>query len=159
MGKLSCDGLPALLLSLSFLFGPISASELSFVTCGSVVKLLNIQHNVRLHSHDVRYGSGEYLIGYTHSSSGRSGSISVSMCLLLTQAAGSSRWPGWAPSKTVTATGVSGGAATPCATAVPRLCAARPSASHTSTQAGTCTATTSPPRSPRTRCVLMTETY
>uniref|UniRef100_A0A8B9QZG7 Stromal cell derived factor 2 n=1 Tax=Anas platyrhynchos TaxID=8839 RepID=A0A8B9QZG7_ANAPL len=28
------------------------------VTCGSVVKLLNVQHNVRLHSHDVRYGSG-----------------------------------------------------------------------------------------------------
>ncbi|XP_054250529.1 stromal cell-derived factor 2 [Indicator indicator] len=28
------------------------------VTCGSVVKLLNLRHNVRLHSHDVRYGSG-----------------------------------------------------------------------------------------------------
>lgn len=28
------------------------------VTCGSVVKLLNVRHNVRLHSHDVRYGSG-----------------------------------------------------------------------------------------------------
>lgn len=40
------------------LFGPSAASELSFVTCGSVIKLLNIQHNVRLHSHDVRYGSG-----------------------------------------------------------------------------------------------------
>ncbi|PKK18041.1 stromal cell-derived factor 2, partial [Columba livia] len=25
---------------------------------GSVVKLLNVRHNVRLHSHDVRYGSG-----------------------------------------------------------------------------------------------------
>lgn len=33
-------------------------TELSFVTCGSVVKLLNLKHNVRLHSHDVRYGSG-----------------------------------------------------------------------------------------------------
>lgn len=40
----------------SFSFG----SEISFVTCGSVVKLLNVQHNVRLHSHDVRYGSGEW---------------------------------------------------------------------------------------------------
>ncbi|KAJ7309075.1 hypothetical protein JRQ81_008373 [Phrynocephalus forsythii] len=28
------------------------------VTCGSVVKLLNPRHGVRLHSHDVRYGSG-----------------------------------------------------------------------------------------------------
>ncbi|XP_033904365.3 stromal cell-derived factor 2-like [Acipenser ruthenus] len=33
-------------------------TELRFVTCGSVVKLLNSRHNVRLHSHDVRYGSG-----------------------------------------------------------------------------------------------------
>uniref|UniRef100_A0A8C4N896 Stromal cell-derived factor 2-like 1 n=1 Tax=Eptatretus burgeri TaxID=7764 RepID=A0A8C4N896_EPTBU len=28
------------------------------VTCGSVVKLLNGKHDVRLHSHDVKYGSG-----------------------------------------------------------------------------------------------------
>ncbi|KAJ3588992.1 hypothetical protein NHX12_009842 [Muraenolepis orangiensis] len=35
-----------------------SGSEISSVTCGSVVKLLNTKHNVRLHSHDVRYGSG-----------------------------------------------------------------------------------------------------
>ncbi|KAG7263814.1 hypothetical protein CRUP_037301 [Coryphaenoides rupestris] len=35
-----------------------SSTELSFVTCGSVVKLLNTKHGVRLHSHDVRYGSG-----------------------------------------------------------------------------------------------------
>lgn len=33
-------------------------SELNFVTCGSLVKLLNTRHNVRLHSHDVKYGSG-----------------------------------------------------------------------------------------------------
>ncbi|KAL4608421.1 stromal cell-derived factor 2 [Arapaima gigas] len=36
-----------------------AATEISFVTCGSVVKLLNVRHNVRLHSHDVRYGSGD----------------------------------------------------------------------------------------------------
>ncbi|XP_051970616.1 stromal cell-derived factor 2-like protein 1 [Xyrauchen texanus] len=30
----------------------------SYVTCGSLVKLLNTRHNVRLHSHDVKYGSG-----------------------------------------------------------------------------------------------------
>ncbi|XP_038619281.1 stromal cell-derived factor 2-like protein 1 [Tachyglossus aculeatus] len=28
------------------------------VTCGSVLKLLNTRHGVRLHSHDVKYGSG-----------------------------------------------------------------------------------------------------
>uniref|UniRef100_UPI00398E69EF stromal cell-derived factor 2-like protein 1 n=1 Tax=Pristiophorus japonicus TaxID=55135 RepID=UPI00398E69EF len=36
----------------------VSASALHYVTCGSVVKLLNNQHDVRLHSHDVKYGSG-----------------------------------------------------------------------------------------------------
>ena len=34
-------------------------SDLNFVTCGSLVKLLNTRHSVRLHSHDVKYGSGE----------------------------------------------------------------------------------------------------
>lgn len=29
-----------------------------YVTCGSVVKLLNPLHNVRLHSHEIKYGSG-----------------------------------------------------------------------------------------------------
>ncbi|XP_029492950.1 stromal cell-derived factor 2-like protein 1 [Oncorhynchus nerka] len=33
-------------------------SEFNYVTCGSLVKLLNTRHNVRLHSHDVKYGSG-----------------------------------------------------------------------------------------------------
>ncbi|KAJ8386060.1 hypothetical protein AAFF_G00177490 [Aldrovandia affinis] len=33
-------------------------TEFNYVTCGSVVKLLNTRHNVRLHSHDVKYGSG-----------------------------------------------------------------------------------------------------
>ncbi|XP_027018602.1 stromal cell-derived factor 2-like protein 1 [Tachysurus fulvidraco] len=33
-------------------------SESDYVTCGSLVKLLNTRHNVRLHSHDVKYGSG-----------------------------------------------------------------------------------------------------
>ncbi|KAK1891954.1 Stromal cell-derived factor 2-like protein 1 [Dissostichus eleginoides] len=32
-------------------------SELNHVTCGSLLKLLNTRHNVRLHSHDVKYGS------------------------------------------------------------------------------------------------------
>lgn len=40
------------------LWSAVGASNLAVVTCGSVVKLLNTRHNVRLHSHDVRYGSG-----------------------------------------------------------------------------------------------------
>lgn len=28
------------------------------ITCGSVIKLMNVQTKVRLHSHDVKYGSG-----------------------------------------------------------------------------------------------------
>lgn len=36
-------------------------SDLSYVTCGSLVKLLNTKHHVRLHSHDVKYGSGREL--------------------------------------------------------------------------------------------------
>lgn len=46
------------------------------VTCGSVVKLLNVRHNVRLHSHDVRYGSGN---GFRSSPSRYSG---VSLLIL-----------------------------------------------------------------------------
>lgn len=49
-----------MLLLLSFLIEPSLATEQNAVTCGSVIKLLNIKHNVRLHSHDVRYGSGEF---------------------------------------------------------------------------------------------------
>uniref|UniRef100_A0A1B0D2S3 MIR domain-containing protein n=1 Tax=Phlebotomus papatasi TaxID=29031 RepID=A0A1B0D2S3_PHLPP len=29
-----------------------------YVTCGSVLKLLNVAYNMRLHSHDVKYGTG-----------------------------------------------------------------------------------------------------
>ena len=29
-----------------------------YVTCGSVLKLLNVDYKVRLHSHDVKYGTG-----------------------------------------------------------------------------------------------------
>ncbi|KAI4814423.1 hypothetical protein KUCAC02_003619 [Chaenocephalus aceratus] len=62
MGILDCavsrHTLPTFLLYLCCIFGPSLGTELSFVTCGSVIKLLNVKHNVRLHSHDVRYGSG-----------------------------------------------------------------------------------------------------
>ncbi|KAH0511474.1 Stromal cell-derived factor 2 [Microtus ochrogaster] len=46
------------LLLLGGLWSAVGASDMAVVTCGSVVKLLNTRHNVRLHSHDVRYGSG-----------------------------------------------------------------------------------------------------
>lgn len=45
----------------AILFRSSLGSELTFVTCGSALKLLNVKHNVRLHSHDVRYGSGQSL--------------------------------------------------------------------------------------------------
>ena len=34
------------------------STEFKHVTCGSAVKLLNPYHSVRLHSHEVKYGSG-----------------------------------------------------------------------------------------------------
>ncbi|KAH3750965.1 stromal cell-derived factor 2-like [Dreissena polymorpha] len=46
------------------LFGLLSISSIvtgfqyDLVTCGSSLKLLNTYHNLRLHSHDVKYGSG-----------------------------------------------------------------------------------------------------
>lgn len=47
---------------LSFLLLQPSSSQGAFdyeyVTCGSVIKLLNTRHGVRLHSHDIKYGSG-----------------------------------------------------------------------------------------------------
>lgn len=44
-----------------FLFKSVHGStdlEFDEVTCGSVVKLMNTNHRARLHSHDVKYGSG-----------------------------------------------------------------------------------------------------
>lgn len=48
----------ALLLALSARSGGASKASAGLVTCGSVLKLLNTQHKVRLHSHDIKYGSG-----------------------------------------------------------------------------------------------------
>lgn len=37
----------------------LSASHSTqYVTYGSVIKLMNVDYNVRLHSHDVKYGTG-----------------------------------------------------------------------------------------------------
>ncbi|XP_069476076.1 stromal cell-derived factor 2-like protein 1 [Ambystoma mexicanum] len=49
--------LTALLLGLCCSLARASESY-EYVTCGSVIKLLNQRHGVRLHSHDVKYGSG-----------------------------------------------------------------------------------------------------
>ena len=32
--------------------------DFKYVTCGSVLKLKNPRQDIRLHSHDVKYGSG-----------------------------------------------------------------------------------------------------
>jgi len=48
--------LPLLLLSL--LVTSVQCYGTQQVTCGSVIKLQNVMHKVRLHSHDVKYGSG-----------------------------------------------------------------------------------------------------
>jgi len=45
--------------TLILIASPLSlAARQRYVTCGSVIKLFNKDHNVRLHSHDVKYGSG-----------------------------------------------------------------------------------------------------
>lgn len=51
--------LKCVLLLLQILLTDITQTEgLSEVTCGSVVKMLNTEFQVRLHSHDVMYASG-----------------------------------------------------------------------------------------------------
>lgn len=50
----------ALLLVLLVPGGGATKTGVGPVTCGSVLKLLNTQHRVRLHSHDIKYGSGAW---------------------------------------------------------------------------------------------------
>ena len=54
------DLLPLVPICILALFHSASPSsvDLPYVTCGSVVKLININYNIRLHSHDIKYGSG-----------------------------------------------------------------------------------------------------
>lgn len=44
--------------NLIFFYSASAARNNKFVTCGSVLKLLNVDYRVRLHSHDVKYGTG-----------------------------------------------------------------------------------------------------
>lgn len=50
--------LALLLVVLSVRSSGSSKASAGLVTCGSVLKLLNTHHKVRLHSHDIKYGSG-----------------------------------------------------------------------------------------------------
>lgn len=36
----------------------VPGAKTNYVTCGSVFKLLNVDYRIRLHSHDVKYGTG-----------------------------------------------------------------------------------------------------
>ncbi|XP_012632152.1 stromal cell-derived factor 2-like protein 1 isoform X1 [Microcebus murinus] len=63
MWSAGCGGAarPALLglvLALLVPGGGAAKTGTGLVTCGSVLKLFNTQHRVRLHSHDIKYGSG-----------------------------------------------------------------------------------------------------
>ncbi|XP_012229878.1 stromal cell-derived factor 2 isoform X2 [Linepithema humile] len=52
--RLFLSSFTILLLCISY----IQAKGTQHVTCGSVLKLMNVDYNVRLHSHDIKYGSG-----------------------------------------------------------------------------------------------------
>ncbi|OXU28103.1 hypothetical protein TSAR_015371 [Trichomalopsis sarcophagae] len=57
--KRSRMGLYTLGLMLAIIqIGCVTARGTKYVTCGSVIKLLNTDYNVRLHSHDIKYGTG-----------------------------------------------------------------------------------------------------
>lgn len=57
-GRAAGPALLGVLLALSLPGGRAAKTDAGPVTCGSVLKLLNTQHRVRLHSHDIKYGSG-----------------------------------------------------------------------------------------------------
>lgn len=57
-GRAAGPALLGILLALSLSGGRAAKSDAGLVTCGSVLKLFNTQHRVRLHSHDIKYGSG-----------------------------------------------------------------------------------------------------
>ncbi|XP_058793646.1 stromal cell-derived factor 2-like protein 1 [Phymastichus coffea] len=46
------------ILALVVQIGCVTAKGTNFVTYNSVIKLMNIDYNVRLHSHDIKYGTG-----------------------------------------------------------------------------------------------------
>lgn len=62
-GRAAGAALLGLLLALSVPGSGAAKTGAGVVTCGSVLKLFNTQHRVRLHSHDVKYGSGARGLG------------------------------------------------------------------------------------------------
>ncbi|XP_072921390.1 uncharacterized protein [Hemitrygon akajei] len=58
VASISVGGLQSMEFIIDWSSGDHKVSDLSYVTCGSVIKLLNTLRNVRLHSHEVKYGSG-----------------------------------------------------------------------------------------------------
>ncbi|KAF3813737.1 stromal cell-derived factor 2-like protein 1 [Mirounga leonina] len=57
-GRAAGPALLGLLLTLLVPSSGAAKTGAGLVTCGSVLKLFNTQHRVRLHSHDIKYGSG-----------------------------------------------------------------------------------------------------
>ncbi|KAL8594954.1 Stromal cell-derived factor 2-like protein [Nucella lapillus] len=57
------------ILQLIFQSGNGSDFDYEYVTCGSTLKLVNTHNNLRLHSHDVKYGSGSAQQSVTATSS------------------------------------------------------------------------------------------
>lgn len=57
-GRAAGPALVGLLLTLLVPGSGAAKTGAGLVTCGSVLKLFNTQHRVRLHSHDIKYGSG-----------------------------------------------------------------------------------------------------
>lgn len=47
-----------ILFFVSLIHPSVQSTDQPYVTCGSVVKLVNVNYRVRLHSHDIKYGSG-----------------------------------------------------------------------------------------------------
>uniref|UniRef100_A0A8D8X0M4 Stromal cell-derived factor 2 n=1 Tax=Cacopsylla melanoneura TaxID=428564 RepID=A0A8D8X0M4_9HEMI len=52
-------------------YSTAKARSNQYVTCGSVVKLMNVDYRVRLHSHDVKYGTGSGSVGDGDRTQGR----------------------------------------------------------------------------------------
>lgn len=57
MPRLAIHSLVIFLVAMS-MFVDESSASLSHVTCGSVVRLVNSNYMIKLHSHDIKYGSG-----------------------------------------------------------------------------------------------------
>ena len=80
-GRGRAAGQALLGLLLTFLVASSGAAKTGagLVTCGSVLKLFNTQHRVRLHSHDIKYGSGARGpgLGHRQGAEPRAGSLKV----------------------------------------------------------------------------------